>query len=77
MTDAATLFTIHDIDVDDPMLNKSDVISHLMNNCCANHSTPTCAEISWRVESPVMMTISISKIVINEYFQGQLSSRDL
>lgn len=77
MTDAATLFAVHDIDVDDPMLDKSDVISHLMNNCCANHSTPACAEISRRVESPVTMTISISEIVINEYFQGQLSSRDL
>ena len=59
------------------MLDKSDVISHLMNGYCANHLTPACAEISHRVKSPVMMAITITEIVINEYSRGQLSSRDL
>lgn len=30
MIDAATLFAAHDIDVEDPMLDKLDVISHLI-----------------------------------------------
>ena len=59
------------------MLDKSDVISHLMNGYCANHLTPACAEISHRVKSPVTMAITITEIVINEYSRGQLSSRDL
>ena len=77
MTNAPTLLAAHDIDVNDPMFDKSDVISHLMNGYCANHSTPACVEISRKVKSPVKMAIAVTKIVIDGYSRGELSPRDL
>lgn len=73
--DTPTVLTAHGIDPDDPLLDKSDVISHLMNGFCANHTTPACTEISRRIRSPVKMAIAIAEIVINGYRQGQVSAR--
>jgi len=77
IVDVSTFLVAHGMDVEDPLLDKSDVISHLMNGCCANHSTDACREVSRRVKSPVKMAITVTKIIINAYGQGQLSSENL
>ena len=65
------------MDVSDPLLDKSDAISHLMNGYCANHATAACAEVSRHVRSPVKMAIVVAEIVINGYCRRQLSSENL
>ena len=64
------------MDVDDPLLDKSDAISNLMNGYCANHATAACAEISQHVRSPVKMAIVVVEIVIDGYRRRQLSSQN-
>ena len=76
-TRTSSFLTAHGMDVDDPLLDNSDIISHLMNGYCANHVTPTCNEISQRVKSPVKMAIAVTEIVINGYARGQLSLENL
>ena len=44
--DVLTFFAAHGMDIEDPLLDGSDVILHLMNSYCANHSTNACAEVS-------------------------------
>ena len=77
IVDASSFFVAHGMDVEDTLLDESDVVSHLMNGYCANHSTPACAEVSRRVKSPVKMAVAITGVVINGYSQGQLSSERL
>ena len=75
--DASTFFAAHGMDTEDLLLDESDIISHLMNGCCANHATDACTEISRRVKSPVKMAIAVTQIVIDEYLRRQLSSEHL
>lgn len=65
--------TNHGMDTEDLLLDESDVISHLMNGCCATHSTNGCTEVSRGVKSPVRMAITVTQIVIDACLRGQLS----
>ena len=73
----SAFFVAHGMDVDDPLLDKTDAISHLMNGYCANHATPACSEVSRRVRSPVKLAIAITEIVIDGYSRRDLSSQNL
>ena len=55
--DVSTFVAAHGMDIEDPLLDDPDVISHLMNGHRADHSTNGCAEVSRRVKSPVKMAI--------------------
>ena len=76
-TDVSALLIAHGMDVDDPSLDRSDVLSHLMNGYCANHAAPACIEISRGVRSPVEMAITVSKTVIDRYSRKQISLENL
>jgi len=62
------------MDAEDPCLDKSDVISHLMNSHCASHASPTCAEVSRRVKPSAEMPPAVTGVVIDHYCQGELSA---
>ena len=77
IVDVSVLFVAHGMNVEDPLLDKSDAILHLMNGYCANHSTNACAEVLQDVNSPVKMAIAVTEIILDSYSQGQLSSEHL
>jgi len=53
----SSFFAVHGMDVDDPLLDECDAISHLMNGYCANHTTPACSEVSRELSSEHLKTI--------------------
>lgn len=73
----STFFAIHGMDTEDPLLDESDIISHLMNSYCANHTTDACTEVSQHVKSPVKMAITVTQIVIDGYLRREFSSEHL
>jgi hypothetical protein len=76
-SNVSVFFAAHGMDVDDPLLDNSDVLSHLMNGYCAGHATPACSEVSRRIKSPVKMAVAVTEIVIDGYSRQQLSTEGL
>ena len=58
------------MDTKDPLLDKFDTISYLMNGYCANHATHACTEVSRHIESPVKMAIAATEVVVNGCYWG-------
>ena len=71
--DISAFFAAHGIDVEDPLLDKSDAISHLMNGYCATHAAAGCIEISHNIRSPVEMAIAVAEMIVDEYTHGRIS----
>jgi len=70
--DISAFFAAHGMDVEDPLLDRSDTISHLMNGYCANHVASGCVEISCSIRSPVEMAITITEMIVDEYTHKQI-----
>ena len=70
--DSSAFLAAYGMDTEDPLLDKSDMISYLMNGYYVNHVTRACTEASQCVKPPVKMAIAVTEVAIDKYSQGEL-----
>jgi hypothetical protein len=58
--DTSAFSAIHDMEPDDMLLTRENVMSHFLNGRCASRKAPGCSELSHSVRSPVKMALAVT-----------------